>query len=142
MHQRVFHEDVFDFGGRDVFAAPDDRVIRPSADEEVAGIVEHGDVLRGEPAVGVEHGSDLGVAARHLVAPDEQLTGFAGADDLAVLAADLYLDAGDRLADRTESTGDRHVGRSHGLPVIVGCEHRDGRTGFGESVGVDETDIG
>ena len=51
-------DDVLDLGGRDVLAAADDGVIGATADEEVALVVEVGDVLGGEPAMLVEQGQE------------------------------------------------------------------------------------
>ena len=81
----MLDEHVFDLGRRDVLAAADDRVVGAAADEQVAALVEHRDVLGGEPALGVEHRTDLGVAARHLLAAHEQLAGLAGPEDGAVV---------------------------------------------------------
>ena len=91
-HMRVFDEDVLDLGGGDVLPAADDRVVGAAADEQVAVGVEVGHVAGGKPAVGVEDRSDAGVAARDLLAADEQLAGLVRAEDGAVLAADLNLD--------------------------------------------------
>ena len=82
----MLNEDIFDLGGCDVLSTTDDRVVGSTADEQVAALVKHGNVFGREPAVGVEHRADLGVLARYLVAPDEQLAGLARAQDGAVVA--------------------------------------------------------
>src|SRR6185312_12762682 len=115
----MFDEHVLDLGGSDVLAAADDRVVGPAADEQVAALVKHRNVFGGEPAVGVEHRTDVGIAARHLLAADVQLPGLPGSEDCPGLAADLYLDARHRLTDRPEPPGYRIVGSGQGFPVVV-----------------------
>src|SRR5215207_9468394 len=93
-HRGMFDEHVLDFGGGDVFAASDDRVVGATADEQVAALVKHRHVFGGEPSVSVEDRTDVGVASRHLLSAHEQLTGLAGPENTAVVTADLHLDAG------------------------------------------------
>src|SRR6202034_1261959 len=59
-------DDLLDLGRRDVLAAADNRVVRPSAHEEVAAGVEIALVPGGEPAVAVGYRARLAVLARHL----------------------------------------------------------------------------
>src|SRR3984893_11488948 len=101
-HRGMLDEHVLDLGGGNDLPAPDDRVVGTAADEQVAALVQHGNVFGGEPSVGVEHRTDLGIASSHLLATHEQLTVAARLEDGAVLAADLHLDSGYRVSDRSE----------------------------------------
>ena len=124
---RVLDKDVFDFGGGDVLPAADDGVIGAPGDEQVAGLVQGGDVLGREPALLVEHRPDAGVVPRNLFSANEQLAGLTCAEDGAVVIADLHLDTGHRLTDRPQPFGHRLLGMTVRLAVVIGGEHRDGR---------------
>src|SRR6476659_6815051 len=103
---RMLAQDALDLGGRDVLASADDRVVGAPADEQVALLVEVSNILGGKPAVRIEHRSDPGVAARHLLPADEELAGFARAQHGSVLCPDLHLNGGDGLTDGTEPSRD------------------------------------
>src|SRR5581483_609822 len=126
----------------DVLAAADDRVVGAPADEQVAVSVKQRNVFGGKPAVFVEHRPDLGVAARNLVSSHEQFTGLSHPEHGTVVTADLHLDAGYRLAYRTEPTADDLVGSGVRHAMILGSEHGDRRTRLGEPVRDDEPHIG
>ena len=57
----------------------------------------------------VEHRADPGVATGDLLAAHEQLAGLARAEDVAVVVADLQLDAGHRLSDRSQPLGNSGI---------------------------------
>src|SRR5690606_17992152 len=141
VHDRMFHQHVLDFGGCDVLTAADDGVVAAAVDEQVAVGVEYGEVLGREPALGVEYRTDPGVPPGYLRTADEQFPGDLGRQNRAGLVADLHLDPGYRLPDRTEPPRHFLVAGAERCPVVVGAEYRDRRTGFGEPVGVDETDV-
>ena len=65
-----------------------------------------------------------------------------GPEHGSVVGADLHLDAGHRLTDRTQPARDGLVGCAERGAVVVGGEHGDGRAGLGQAVGVDEADVG
>src|SRR5262249_44353684 len=124
-YQRVLHKHILDFGGRDVLAAADDGVVGAPGDEQIAIVIERGDILRRKPPVFVEHRTDLGVFPGNLLATDEQLAGLTRAKHRAAVTPDLNLDARYRLAHRAEPSLDRLVGRAVRGAMIVGRQNRD-----------------
>src|SRR5258705_2389894 len=64
-YRGMLDEHVLDLGGGDVLPAPDDRVVRTAADEQVAALVQHRNVLCGGPSVGVEERTDIRITSRH-----------------------------------------------------------------------------
>ena len=90
------------FGGADVLAAADDRVVGAAFAEQVALDVDPAAVAGVEPAVGVDLGLGADVLAADLVAADVDLAGRVGADVGAVGVDDADLDAGHGAPDRRE----------------------------------------
>ena len=78
------------------------------------------------------------VLARHLLAPEPEVAGFADREGRAVGPSDLGLDAGNEAAGRAQAGADRRIVALDGRPVVLGPEEGDGRAGLGQTVGVDE----
>ena len=110
-HGGVHEEHLLDLARREVLPAPDDHVVEPALDEEVALRVEPAPVVGGQPAVGRQRRPRAQVLARDLVAPHPDLAVGAGRDRPAHRVADLDLEAGQRPA-RPSPAGAAPPGRS------------------------------
>ena len=99
LEQRLLH-----LGGEDVEARDDDEVFGSVDDEEVAVVVDHGDVARAQPAVRRERRRSclfvVPVAGEDVGAPHPDLPGVALERVLAFVVDQPDLDAGQRHADR------------------------------------------
>ena len=125
-------QQLLDLGGAHVLAAPDDDVLQPVGDGQVAVGVDDADVAGVEPAVlvdrlGRERG--VGVAGEAVGATGEDLARLADADVVAVLVDRADLDPLERPAVGVDpllpgrlvlGTGDRRV-----LGAAVGAHERD-----------------
>src|SRR6202167_1848788 len=137
------HEDSFDFGGRDIFAAADDHVVLAAGEEDVTVVVEPSEIASRAPSLG---------QACIVVAAGVPLHDARGADDyfadlavrqkFAVFVADANLDVGQRLADRVEAFQlELDLRRRAFDSMIFGAEDGERRGGFGLPVGVHEADF-
>ena len=134
-------QNVLDLRGSDVLRAADDRVVGTPADEQVAILVEVAVVPGIEEAASVDGAPQARVLGGHLFAAHADPAGLAGPEDLAAWAADFEFDTRQRPADRGQA---RPHGRPRGFQrgaMILRSEQRDGRTGLGEPVRVDEIDV-
>src|SRR5581483_10260217 len=109
-HRRMLEQHVLDLPGIDVLAAPDDHVLQPALDADVAAPVHRGQVAGVVPAVGVD-GPRRGlghvvVAGHDEVAPAAQLADLADGGHLAGAGVDdLHLGLGQRAAERRRPVG-------------------------------------
>ena len=121
---------VLDLSRADVLAPPDDHLVAPAHDDEVALVVEETLVAGVQPAVGVDLAVGADVAAPDLVAADPHLA-----------IGDPELDARHGPAAGLQPAPDSRVVGGDGGPVVVGSEHRDSGRRLGEPVGVHEVDV-
>ena len=129
-HARVAVQDVLDLLRVDVLPAPDDHVLHPVDEHEVAVAVEVADIAGVQPAVvqrRVRLGRAVEVAAHDVGTAHEDLAGAAGRR-LPVVAEHGDVDAGERLADGS--------GFARSVDRVEGCH----AGALGEPVALDERD--
>ena len=138
----VLEQHLLDLGRRDVLAAPDDRVVAATLDEEVAVVVDPAAVAGGEPALGVERRGDAGVLPRHLLAPNPDLTRSRPPASAARRRGSRSRRSAAPGPPRTRRVDGRPDRRRWASAMVVGAEHGDGRARLGQPVGVGEVDLG
>src|ERR1700691_1954299 len=137
------HENGFDFGGRDIFAAADYHVVLAAGEENVAVVVEPSEVAGRAPSVGQTRVVvAAGVTLHDARGADDYFADLAVREKLAVFVANANLDVGQRLADRVEALELELDLRGRAFDsMIFGPEHGERRGGFGLPVGVHEADF-
>src|ERR1700722_10126747 len=98
------HQDGFDFGGSDIFAAADDHVVLAAGEENITVVVEPSEVPGRAPSFGQARVVfAAGVALHDARGADDDFADLTVREKFAVLVADANFNVGKRLADRIEA---------------------------------------